>query len=134
MPLPGRVVLDSRNMDRSLCEALTAVTRNGKDATEFLRLVCAHCKQPYECDEPLRPALEALKRTRATDPTSHAWWTELAEADNTLMTKDWARIKMCEYLCLVVHLEAIGVLEGSLKEDQCLKATAHLQEILAEAF
>jgi len=136
--LPGKeprpqLVLDSENLEASLCEALNAVTRAGRSAAEFLRALCSRCKSPYEEDSRLRPALEALQRARAKDPTSRAWWSELREADRPMAAEDGVRVKMCEYLCLVAHLEALGGGPESPGEGGHLRGTERLRESLGEA-
>mmetsp|Transcript_49370 Transcript_49370/g.143114 ORF Transcript_49370/g.143114 Transcript_49370/m.143114 type:complete len:656 (+) Transcript_49370:48-2015(+) len=129
----SQLVLDSKHVEDSLCETLNLVCKNGRDAVEFLRLVCARCMWPYERDPALRPALEALQRARQADPSSSAWWSELTEMGRPAAADEFVRIKMCEYLCLTAHADAVDFVDGELHEDQCLLGTEHLRSILADA-
>jgi len=136
--LPGQAlaaqpVLDSNNLEASLCEVLNAVARGGRDAAEFLRSLCECCRQPYEEDEMLRPARESLRRVRARDPASAAWWSDLGEADQTMLAEEGVRVKMCEYLCLLAHVEALGCIVCGAEPERSFRGTERLRESLGEA-
>uniref|UniRef100_A0A7S4Q3L5 SET domain-containing protein n=1 Tax=Alexandrium monilatum TaxID=311494 RepID=A0A7S4Q3L5_9DINO len=66
------IVLESKHMEDSLCEVLNQVRRNGRDATEFLRLICARCMWPYEHDPALKRGGRSSRRQTATSR-----WTSL---------------------------------------------------------
>eukprot|EP00746_Dinoflagellata_sp_MGD_P145147 gnl/MRDRNA2_/MRDRNA2_77795_c0_seq1.p1 gnl/MRDRNA2_/MRDRNA2_77795_c0~~gnl/MRDRNA2_/MRDRNA2_77795_c0_seq1.p1 ORF type:complete len:334 (+),score=45.28 gnl/MRDRNA2_/MRDRNA2_77795_c0_seq1:284-1285(+) len=125
---------NSGQVDDSFQVALRSVITNGKNVIQFLHLICARCMISYEKDERLRPALEALARAREKDPASAGWWHELHGTDHQLAHDDTTRVKMSEYLCLMGHLEAVHVFQGSLPEDQCLKRCARSRTLLVNTF
>lgn len=127
------VLLESKRMEDLLCTALNKVALGGHNATEFLRLVCKRCMVAYERDAKLQPALEALRHVRSADPTSSAWWAELDGANSSLTEEEGTRIKMCEYLCLTAHLDAVSFAWGGLTLDQCLAGTEPLCKIIRDS-
>lgn len=128
-----QIVLDTARLEDGLCKALNAAASHGRDAVEFLRLLCARSRWPYDESERLRPALQALSRARARDPTSSAWWSELEGADRGIADQEWARLMMCEYLCLVAHEEAIACVDRKLDESRCLARAGTLRRLLGQA-
>jgi len=135
--LPGGllepIVLDTAHLEDGLCKALNSAASHGRDAVEFLRLVSARCRWPYEQSERLRPCLRALARARARDAASGAWWAELSDPERELAGQEWARLAMCEYLCLVAHEEAIECADGKLEEAKCLAGAVNLRRLLGQA-
>lgn len=69
------VVLESKEIDPTLCKVMNAVATAGHEAADFLRLVLARCRWSYEHSPALQPALAALAAARADDPGSYAWWS-----------------------------------------------------------
>jgi len=125
-----QIMLESTRMDPSLCTALNAA---GARAAEFLRLICARSLIAYEADTGLQPALEALRIARAEAPTSCAWWSRLGPEEMHLVAEEGTRIKMCEYLCLVAHLEAVDIAGGGAVEEQCLAGAVALRKVICDA-
>lgn len=124
--------LSSKSMTEALCDALNACN-DDIAAGSFLSLVCSRCQSMYHSNQQLQPALEALDRARAKQPRSSEWWTELAQEDLALATKDIVRVKMSEYLCLTAHLEAVACAEGWKSEDMCLERTAKLRQLIGSS-
>merc|ERR1712032_178308 len=135
--LPGggsfEILLESTKVSNTLHGLLHDVAKHGGNAAYFLRLVCASCRVRYEQDARLRPAIEAFGRARAKEPTSSAWWTELGSADTAMLEDDGVRIQMSEYLCLIVHLEAISYAAGQIPEDACILRAARMRAALKES-
>lgn len=127
------IYLETMGLEKPLQTALNAATQNGTNPAEFLEIACARCKWRYEQTAALRPALEALRRVRCEDPKSHAWWERLAEGEEDKVADDAVRVKMCEYLCLVAHLEAVKFAEGALREEHCLTGGKVLRQLIADA-
>ncbi|CAE8647883.1 unnamed protein product [Polarella glacialis] len=126
----------------SLATALCAAHGQGQDAKEFLRELCAHCCQAYELDPDagISAALAALRRARAADPSSGAWWAEMRPEDlhpggssPDPLLEDALRVKMSEYLALTVHKEVADLLDGHLSEANCLSGGARAREALKSA-
>jgi len=137
--LPGSeaglaIMLDSARMDETLCKALNAVNAHQRDPGEFLRLVCARCLWAYDSDSTLQPALQALQQVRATSPRSCDWWLGLAGTEQgQQMAEDvGVRLKMCEYLCLIAHLEAVDAAAGRLPEERCLERCEQLRMVVRD--
>jgi len=137
--LPGSqsglaIMLDSARMDETLCKALNTVSARRCDPGEFLRLVCARCLWAYDADAMLKPALQALQQARTTNPSSCNWWLGLAgTVEGQRLAEDvGVRLKMCEYLCLVAHLEAVDAAAGRLPEDQCLERCEQLRMVVRD--
>jgi len=124
--------LESRQMEQDLGMVLKAIEKKGQRASEFIRVLCMHCKRPYEMDASLRPALDALQRHRRVTPSRNAWWEALEAEEKHLLEVEEIRIKMCEYLCLVAHIEAINAFYGHIHENDCLEASRHLRSILCQ--
>lgn len=142
--------LEIRRVDETARIALQACQENGHEPVEFLRALCTHFRVKYEADEPLQVALNALRRARALDPSSSAWWRYGEEAsvqafcsamssDSTdrCTDRDFAqnalRVKMSEYLCIVAHIEAIDLISGTAQEESCLDRASELRRQLAKA-
>jgi len=129
----------------SLVNALNTCAEHGADPIEFVRALCKRGIEAYERDPFLRVPLAALARARKTTPTSAAWWTEMTEqhsdiyksASAEVLGPNWVdavlRVKMSEYLCLVVHLEAIDVATGILSEEECLALGSNIRPVIAQA-
>lgn len=127
--------LDTRVLQESLTQALNACASQGCDAAEFLRAICRRCREPYEADEMLRPALQALERARAKNRSSAAWWEELGadEEPSGVWAEACMRIKMSEYLCMTTHIEFVEHFEGNLAADQCLGQCATMRGLMNDA-
>jgi len=128
------IMLDSARMDETLCKALNAVNAHQCDPGEFLRLVCARCLWAYDDDAMLQPALQALRQVREANPSSCDWWFGLmGTPEGQRVAEDvGVRLKMCEYLCLVAHLEAVDAATGRLPEDQCLERCEQLRVVVRD--
>lgn len=127
-------LLETRLMDDSLSEIMNKVSKHGYDAGECLKLICARLKFTIDHDDQkLRPALEAFDRARAKDPTSHAWWLELEEADKDLINDVATRVKMGEYLCLAIYIEAIDCVRGQIDPGVCLAEGAKVRRTMSTA-
>uniref|UniRef100_A0A6T0WUU2 SET domain-containing protein n=1 Tax=Alexandrium monilatum TaxID=311494 RepID=A0A6T0WUU2_9DINO len=136
--------LESGIVQDSLIRALNRCREEGYDPEAFLRKICEHCLQAYDQSESLQPALAALRRARAKDPKSSAWWAELSGdgSEHTLCGEGalagWEehalRVKMSEYLCLTAHLEVVDLVSGRLAEEQCLDGAKSARGVLAEGF
>jgi len=142
--------LEIRRVDDTTRIALQACDQNGHDPVEFLRALCTHFRAQYEADEPLQPALNALRRARALDPSSSAWWRYGEEAAvqafcsampsgsaGSRADRDFAqnalRVKMSEYLCLVAHIEAMDLISGAAQAESCLDRASELRRPLLKA-
>lgn len=128
------ILLDSRQLDDTLVVALNTVTKHGEDAKGFLLLLCGRMKALYDANDRLKPAREALGRARAKDPASPAWWSELEDDASGLRDEDVLRILMCEYLCLVAHMDALAYLDGQWYGSHLLTGTGSLALSLQQAF
>eukprot|EP00929_Paragymnodinium_shiwhaense_P035924 TRINITY_DN19324_c0_g1_i2.p1 TRINITY_DN19324_c0_g1~~TRINITY_DN19324_c0_g1_i2.p1 ORF type:complete len:716 (-),score=161.96 TRINITY_DN19324_c0_g1_i2:563-2710(-) len=147
------IQLDSKVIQDTLIEALNAcVAEKGEKPDEFVKELCEVCMAAYEADPLLQPALDALRKERCQDPGSERWWSQVsrtmaadleaqvpvaAEASRA-GCKDLAtacvRLKMSEYLCLTAHREAVAVYQGAISEEACLRRTADVRSLLADAF
>jgi len=100
-------------------------------------------REPYLAHSSMKLALDALQQARAKDPSSAAWWSELAQKDvhwcssgkNKLAS--WAekalRVKMSEYLCLTTYLEILDVAAETLSEERCLSGASPIRNRLLDA-
>jgi len=127
------MLLESSHIDDSLCKVLNSVAKRGKDATEFLRLICARSRWPYERQEQLRPLLDALARARQIDPAAHNWWAYVNPEHQHCIEQDSFRVIMSEYLCLTAHLEVVDFADGRISEAQCLRCCQTWRLSLAKA-
>jgi len=127
-----QILLNSARMEDSLCTALNAAGSFGRDAGEFLRLVCARCMAAYEAEPCMQPALRALREARAVAPASAAWWEHLG-GDAHLAAEESVRIRMSEYLCLLAHLEAVDCATGAAAEGACLERSGALRGDVRDA-
>mmetsp|Transcript_9959 Transcript_9959/g.26369 ORF Transcript_9959/g.26369 Transcript_9959/m.26369 type:complete len:369 (+) Transcript_9959:92-1198(+) len=141
---------DSVTIQNSLIDALNGCyeLRHAedarRDARNFLVELCTHFRAEYEADPLLQAPLAALRRVRLEDPCSGAWWeaahlfADVEEAVGSAEEAAWAqscvRIKMSEYLCLTVHIEAAQLGLGTVAEEGCLRNAAHLRALLLDAF
>eukprot|EP00439_Symbiodinium_sp_Y106_P061994 s1355_g9.t1 len=114
-------------------KVLNSVAKRGKDATEFLRLICARSRWPYERQEQLRPLLDALARARQIDPAAHNWWAYVNPEHQHCIEQDSFRVIMSEYLCLTAHLEVVDFADGRISEAQCLRCCQTWRLSLAKA-
>lgn len=132
----SEVHLNSGEVSESLREVLREIAENGGNAAFFMRVACLTCAKRYEGCVRLQPAIEALKRSRAEDPTSSVWWP--TRPDETLVDREDVRIQMGEYLCLQAHLEAVDVVSGDVSESNCLACAfamrAHLTSYIVELY
>eukprot|EP00928_Gymnodinium_smaydae_P016833 TRINITY_DN16373_c0_g2_i1.p1 TRINITY_DN16373_c0_g2~~TRINITY_DN16373_c0_g2_i1.p1 ORF type:complete len:754 (-),score=131.37 TRINITY_DN16373_c0_g2_i1:70-2331(-) len=139
------IQLETWQLMDSLALALNACNEFGAmSPADFLKELCSRCLESYNKEECLRPAIEALRRARAVDPGSAAWWDQLppdytpplAPEGWGLCRRAWGesvlRIKMSEYLSLIAHLEALEWYAGRVPEDQCLRDAAALRSSLGE--
>jgi len=128
-----QMIFESSHIDESLCNVLNDVAKRNGNATEFLRLVCARCRWPYEWEEKLQPAIASLKRVRASDPESHAWWSCMNADHQKLVFEDSFRVIMSEYLCLTAYLEACDVADGKRDESMCFRDCSEMRGSLVKA-
>jgi len=130
--LPGEKVLElslqTVQVTPTLKFALESVARHGYSCTEFLRQLCEHFKAAFDSNACMRPARKALKRARAVDQTSSAWYAHLHRSDMELEKSDAMRVKMSEYLCLTASIEVTRMVAGELLPCQCLELSKPLCE------
>ncbi|CAJ1423516.1 unnamed protein product [Effrenium voratum] len=112
---------------------LNQVTKKGRDATEFLRLLCARSRWAYDQDERIRPCLRALAKAREEQPGSHDWWSHMEEEHKDLVNQDVVRVIMSEYLCLTAHLEAVDYADEHRADSECLSGCQAWRKSLAKA-
>mmetsp|Transcript_126217 Transcript_126217/g.200187 ORF Transcript_126217/g.200187 Transcript_126217/m.200187 type:complete len:629 (+) Transcript_126217:58-1944(+) len=127
------ISLDTLKIDTTLSKLLNAVADNGSDPADFLSLACCRCKAEYDADTQMQPFLEALQRARAKRTPSCTWWEELSDDNARLASSDAIRVKMCEYLCLVTHIESVMAWQGMLPEESCLERAAEFRAVVADA-
>uniref|UniRef100_A0A7S1QSM9 SET domain-containing protein n=1 Tax=Alexandrium catenella TaxID=2925 RepID=A0A7S1QSM9_ALECA len=128
-----QIFLYSNHADPTLQAVLTTVAEGGGDRPSFLRAICERCLTPFAADASLQKVLEALTRSRALAPRSAAWWAALGAEDQALANSEAVRVKMAGYLCLVVHLEVLDLVAGTLPEESCLAPATDLREGLEKA-
>ncbi|CAJ1372161.1 unnamed protein product [Effrenium voratum] len=127
------MLLETSHIDDSLCQILNQVTKKGRDATEFLRLLCARSRWAYDQDERIRPCLRALAKAREEQPGSHDWWSHMEEEHKDLVNQDVVRVIMSEYLCLTAHLEAVDYADEHRADSECLSGCQAWRKSLAKA-
>jgi len=123
----SEVFLSSVDLSESLQEVLTEIAGNGRNPAHFLRCICTVCMKPYEEDARLQPFMAALKASRALDPSSSQWWTESSGTEHDPTTDNIIRVQMCEYMCLLAHLEAVAVVAGETSHDKCLTIATNMR-------
>jgi len=126
------IILDSKRLDEALVASLNAAVSAGNDAPEFLRQLVTASRKPYEQDDSLRPALEALRCIREKDPSSHAWWEGVG---CEVSGNDFTRVKMSEYLCLTTYIEAYQHFADPESQpiDRCLERARGVTAVLQQA-
>jgi hypothetical protein len=128
------LALDTMKIDETLAKLLNAVTDNDGCPADFLSLACCRCKAEYDADAEMQPFLRALQRARAKRVSSCTWWEEISEEERDKASSDAMRIKMCEYLCLVAHIEAVMVWQGLMQKENCFEKAEEFREVVADAF
>lgn len=126
--LPGGLDLDTRKSSESLLIMLKTCVAEGFDPAAFFRKLCNEKTGAYERNSAVLPALSALRRVRAVDPSSVAWWDDDAAHVADQARDEFIRVKMSEYLCVVAHAEALDHAGGDLPHDMCAACAAPLRE------
>eukprot|EP00811_Abedinium_folium_P035141 NODE_7960_length_1534_cov_13.705757.p1 GENE.NODE_7960_length_1534_cov_13.705757~~NODE_7960_length_1534_cov_13.705757.p1 ORF type:complete len:236 (+),score=54.17 NODE_7960_length_1534_cov_13.705757:555-1262(+) len=125
--------LSVQSINDALTQVLNFVVTTHRDATEFLRIVCARVMWKYEHVEALKPALVALARARAKDPASPEWWNELDEEHRSMAESSPVRVQMSEYLCLTLHFEVVELFRGNMPEERCIGRNVLVRPTLLSA-
>lgn len=128
------IQFESRYLHESLVTALNGCASVGNDVGTFLRSLCVSLRLPYESDDSLRSALAALQQVRRQDPTSAAWWSVWESDKADVWSDSCRRVKMSEYLCLTVHIEAVDFIQERITREQCLQEGRALCDLLVDAF
>jgi hypothetical protein len=116
----SEVHLTTMEVSQSLRDVLTEIAQAGGNPAFFLRSVCTACLRNFEATEKLKPTIQSLRMSRSDNPCTAAWWEYLTEAEMPLVDDEMVRIQMSDYLCLVMHLEAISLIAGEVDESKCL--------------
>lgn len=128
------IQFESGYLHESLVTALNGCASVGNDVGTFLRSLCVSLRLPYESDDSLRSALAALQQVRRQDPTSAAWWSVWESDKADVWSDSCRRVKMSEYLCLTVHIEAVDFIQERITREQCLQEGRALCDLLVDAF
>lgn len=127
-----QIIFDARSMEDSLVAAMNMVAANKQNSTEFVKLCCVRCREPYLTDPKLEIPRKALADARAADPTRSDWWNCLPAGQEALQDDEGIRIKMSEFLCLEANIEAANYTEGKLTDDQCFAMSKNFREIFKD--
>mmetsp|Transcript_92185 Transcript_92185/g.192756 ORF Transcript_92185/g.192756 Transcript_92185/m.192756 type:complete len:749 (+) Transcript_92185:39-2285(+) len=130
------VHLEAKLVQGSLLKVLNQCQNKKEGAPEdFLEELCRKSLKRYEEQDNLQKAVDALRKAREVQPTSHDWWQycENLEVGN-ISEINALRVKMSEYLCLVAHLEIVQVFKGLKEEEQCLALAAPVRKVLLDGF
>eukprot|EP00933_Yihiella_yeosuensis_P026734 TRINITY_DN20786_c0_g1_i2.p1 TRINITY_DN20786_c0_g1~~TRINITY_DN20786_c0_g1_i2.p1 ORF type:complete len:623 (-),score=100.09 TRINITY_DN20786_c0_g1_i2:441-2309(-) len=126
--------LNSRDVMDFFLTALTILVRGS--SLSLMRYLFKEKLSAYELDSSMFAALEAFRKVRLIDRRKHSWWLEV-DSDGEASepgSEEALAVKMSEYLCLTAHIEALDVLTGAQKEEECLQGGLPLREALAAAF
>jgi len=115
--------------------ALEAVAFAGCDVVECFRELFAQKVAQLDEDPALQAHLKALRSVRCKDATSAAFWTELEGTQEKLAEdeEEALRVKMGEYLCATLHLEALALCSGACIASGCLAQAGRLKQELRSA-
>eukprot|EP00746_Dinoflagellata_sp_MGD_P121529 gnl/MRDRNA2_/MRDRNA2_56669_c0_seq1.p1 gnl/MRDRNA2_/MRDRNA2_56669_c0~~gnl/MRDRNA2_/MRDRNA2_56669_c0_seq1.p1 ORF type:complete len:630 (+),score=118.66 gnl/MRDRNA2_/MRDRNA2_56669_c0_seq1:252-1892(+) len=134
--LIGRITLLELNsgfVTRSLSTTFQQCVTQGLDLQPFWEKFLVQKMDAYEKDALLQPAITALQNVRKVDVSSASWWKEIAEGTYQKDQELGVRVKMSEYLCLTVHLEALRNASGSLPSESCLGNSETLRKAMQNA-
>eukprot|EP00419_Tripos_fusus_P022084 CAMPEP_0172700252 /NCGR_PEP_ID=MMETSP1074-20121228/30770_1 /TAXON_ID=2916 /ORGANISM="Ceratium fusus, Strain PA161109" /LENGTH=625 /DNA_ID=CAMNT_0013521601 /DNA_START=56 /DNA_END=1933 /DNA_ORIENTATION=+ len=140
-PVMAELQLESEGLTDSIRAILRAGKSTGCNAEAMLRGFVADRLELYGKDLRLQPPLAALRRARNAEPQSGAWWDAVDEEDPISMDQVSAGsleeqalwIKMSEYLCLTVHVEALDLSLGRhAREELCLEPAVGLSRALLD--
>lgn len=108
----------------------------------FERVLSFYASQ-LERDKALGPFVAQLQKNRETNPSSHVWWADQAQADRvdasaasavgSQSRSDAIRSKMGQLLCLTAHIETLRVLRGEILAEAALIEVEVLRDHLAKA-
>jgi len=140
-PAMAELQVESDELTDSIRAILRAGNSTGCNAEAMLRGFLADRLELFGKDPQLHPLLAALRRARDAEPRNGAWWDAMDEEGSALPDQVSARsleeqalwVKMSEYLCLTVHVEALDLSLGRhTREELCLEPAVGVCRALLE--
>merc|ERR1712008_421358 len=140
-PAMAELQLESDGLTASIRATLRAGNSTAGNAETMLRGFLADRLELYGKDPRLQSSLAALHRARGAEPRHGAWWDAVDkegsgspdEVSAGSIEEQALWVKMSEYLCLTVHVEALDLSSGQqTREELCLEPAVGMCRALLE--
>lgn len=127
--------LGSDSVDERLAERLLKLRQaaSGEACWAALEALCTKMMRPYKTDASVSSCLAYLESRRNKDAATFGWWQHFPVGQSLSgMEMDAVRVKMSEYLCLLLHHEVACMLRA-FRIDGCFPAAEKLATMLSRA-